>query len=134
MNTIKTYLEIKAAYPPMNRCFFAFNNQQFDDGKVKSGISSDEKIYHAGAGLYGTKDGLEAYMNGIDANLARIPKECNPQDVYEYEFDNHECHYMHDDTEAIKLVVSYFGEDVAKTVKRHGGCVCANIDDLFAEL
>jgi hypothetical protein len=131
MDTINTYLEIKAVYPPMKHCFFAFNNQQFADGKAQSGILHDEKIYHVGSGLYGTKNGLEAYMRGIDENLARIPKECNPQDVYEYEFDNHECRFIHDDTAAIKLVTSYFGEDIAKTVKRHGGCICTNINDLF---
>jgi hypothetical protein len=131
MKTTATYVKIKEIYPPMNRCFFAFNKQQFDEGKTQSGIMSGEKIYSAAAGLYGTDDGLSAYMKGIDGILTRIPKECDPQDVYEYEFDNHECHFIHDDTSAIKLVTAYFGEEVAKTVNRHKGCVCAGIDNLF---
>lgn len=131
MSTVDKYVKIKEAYPPMVRCFFAFSDKQFGEGKIKSGILPDEKIYAAGAGLYGTRDGLDAYMKGIDDNLARIPKECNPQDVYDYEFNNHECGYLHDDTEAIKLVTSYFGEELAKTVNRRSGCVCADIDELF---
>ncbi len=72
---------------------------------------------------------MDEYVKGIDANLARIPRECDPQDVYDYEYANHECGYCHEDTEAIKLVVSYFGQEIAKTVKRRN--VCVAIEELF---
>jgi hypothetical protein len=131
MSTTKKYIEIKDTQPPMKRCFFAFNNKQFEEAKARVGISPDEQVYHAGLGLYGTKDGIDAYLKAVDGNSARIPKECDPQDVYEYEFDNHECRFVGDDMEAIKLVVSYFGEDAAKTVKRHNGCALMDIENLF---
>jgi len=55
----------------------------------------------------------------------------NQKNIYDYEFGNYECDYIGDDTEAIKLVVSYFGEERAKTVKRKNGCAISNIDNLF---
>lgn len=115
MSTVDKYVKIKEIYPPMVRCFFAFSDKQFGEGKTKSGILPDEKIYAAGAGLYGTRDGLDAYMKGIDDNLARIPKECNPQDVYDYEFNNHECGYLHDDV--VILLMPFMSDNPAMVLK-----------------
>ncbi len=117
----------------MHECFFAFNLEQFAQGKKIAKIPDGEKIFRAGFGLYGTHDGLRRYFAGIDAITARIPLECDPQDVYDYEFDNHECGYTVDDKPAIKLVVSYFGEERAKTVKRRASCAHSRIDDLFRD-
>lgn len=119
-NTKKTYWEIRECQPELHECFFAFNNEQFDEGKKKANISEDKKIYSSSrySGLYGTKEGLEQFFADLNAIIARIPKECDPQDVYDEEFDNHECGYVCDDTEAIELVVAFFGEERAKTVRR----------------
>lgn len=47
------------------------------------------------------------------------PKECDPQEVYFYEYNNHECMIAWDgDKEAYDLIVGYWGEEVAKTIKR----------------
>jgi hypothetical protein len=129
MSTTARYKEIKETYPEKHKCFFAFNDKQFEEGKARSGILPDEKIYRYGAGMFGTKEGLERYNRDLDAILARIPVECDPQDVYDHEFANHECGYVGDDTQAIKLVTAYFGEQVAKTVERR--CGWADIDSLF---
>lgn len=133
MSTREKYIEIKNTYPEKYKCFFAFNDKQFEEGKVKSGIQPGERIYRQTAGLFGTQEGLDKYRKDLDAILARIPQECNPQDVYGYEFANHECGYLGDDTAAIRMVVCYFGREVAKTVERRKGCAWADIDNLFKQ-
>jgi hypothetical protein len=129
MNTTKRYLEIKDYYPPMTGCFYAFSNDQFDAGRIEAGIAQDEKVYSAGAGLYGTKEGITGYLNGIRKNRDRIAIECNPQDVYDCEFDNHECGYVGDDAEAIRRVAAYFAKDAVMSVKRRHAYV--SLDGLY---
>ena len=129
MSTIYKYKEIRQTYPEMKKCFFAFNHLQWEAGIIESGISTNEKICSTNGGLYGTKGGIINYLAGLDRITARIPKECDPQEVYDYEFDNHECVYMCDDRDAIKIVTVYFGEDIAKTIKRR--CAIADINKLF---
>jgi hypothetical protein len=125
---METYSEIKSKHPELIECFFAFSNEQFKEGIQKAGIA-DKKIYNGGAGLYGTKEGIQKFMSFYDDQTKEIAEKCNPQDVYNYEFNNHECSYTNDDTDAIKIVVSIFGEEKAKTIKRRFGFIA--IDDLF---
>ena len=68
---------------------------------------------------FGTKDGLAAFFKFYDDSRAAIPKECDPQEVYFYEYNNHECMIAWDgDKEAYDLIVGYWGEEVAKTIER----------------
>jgi len=117
-STTKLYREICDEQPPLHKCFFAFSKSQFEQGKAEAGISEDETIYRDFCGLYGTKEGLHAVFTFYEEKSKRIADECNPQDVYDYEWNNHECMITYDDAEAIQIVIDYFGEDVAKTIKR----------------
>lgn len=120
------YGELKNIEIPIDGCFYAFSNQQFAEGLKKLGISLEDAkkmIYRGDYGLYGTREGLTAYRAAIKENSARITAECDPQEVYDYEFYNHECGCINDDTEAMKLVIAYFGEDKARTVRRMHGYV-----------
>ena len=95
---------------------------------VEAGIGEDEKIYQDSYGLYGTKEGLEAVYTFYEERSKRIAEECNPQDVYDYEWANHECMITYDDEEAIQIVIDLFGEEKAKTVKRrYAQCIIGNI-------
>ena len=111
------YHEIKNRQPEMIECFFAFSTDQYNEGKAKM-IPEGKKIFSAGRGLYGTKEGIEKLLAFYDAMTAEIGEKCDPQKVYNYEYDNHECSYTCTDDEVIKIVVSYFGEEKALTVKR----------------
>ena len=117
-STTKRYREITDEQAPLNKCFFAFSKSQFENGKREAGIGEYEKIYQDNYGLYGTKDGLEAVYAFYEERSKRIAEECNPQDVYDYEWNNHECMITYDDEEAIQIVIDLFGEETAKTVKR----------------
>ena len=112
-----TYQEMKNKQPELHDCFFAFNNQQFAEGIAKHSLEG-KKLCSAGAGLYGTREGITQLFNDYKKIRQGVAKHCDPQEVYDYEHDNHECSYTGDDEEAIRIVVQTFGKDIAKTVKR----------------
>lgn len=114
---MSTYSELNNKQAPMIECFFAFSNQQFAEG-VKNASLEGKKIYRGDGGLYGTREGITQFFKFYDDLNKEIGEKCDPQEVYDYEFNNHECDYTGDDTEAIKMVVSYFGDEKAGTVKR----------------
>lgn len=116
------YAKIKNFEPELHECFFAFSDHQFAEGKAKM-IPEGKKIFRGVGGLYGTQEGIARLYADYDENSKRITAECDPQEVYDYEFANHECSYTCDDTEAIKIVASYFTDEQAKQVKRRFACV-----------
>ncbi|HAH24897.1 MAG TPA: hypothetical protein DCL77_14280 [Prolixibacteraceae bacterium] len=122
-----TYQEIKNLEPEMWECFFAFSKTQLEEGIIKAGLES-KKIYKAPMGLFGTMEGIEKFMKFYDDQIEQISKECDPQQVYDHEFWNHECSYCNDDREAIEIVIAYFGKERAQTVIRK--CVCVSIESL----
>ena len=113
----KTYYNLKRQDPVMFECFFAFSNEQFAEGKAKM-IPEGKTIKRGPHGLFGTQEGIAKLFADYDAIDAQIASECDPQDVYDYEFDNHECSYTCDDREAFAIVESIFGNERSATVKR----------------
>lgn len=98
--------------------FFAFSEQQYKEGIQKKGIPPTSKIVSGPMNIFGTQDGIESFFKFIDDVSEQISKECLAQDVYDYEYQNHECDLVYDDEEAIEIVVNYFGIHSAKQVKR----------------
>ena len=81
------------------------------------------------AGSY-TKDGIERLFKFYEDMEARIKNECDPQEVYCYEYNNHECCIAFDgDIEAIRLVAGIWGVETAKTIKRRS--VFYRVEELF---
>lgn len=105
------YTEAKKFNPSMKECFFAFGNAQFQEGKAKS-IPEGEKVLSANHGLYGTDAGIKLFMQELAELNQRIVENCDPQDVYNYEFGNHECGYTGDDSEALDIVKGFFPDAV----------------------
>lgn len=59
-------------------------------------------------------------LRAFDRMHEQVRKECDPQEVYFYEFNNHESMYAYDgDYEAIKLIIDIFGENIARKIKRY---------------
>ena len=100
--------------------FFAFSEEQFREGMAK--IPADAKgleIFRFTGGGFGTERAIKALSEHEDAIYKRIETECDPQEVYYYEFNNFESFISWDgDSEAIRKVMYYFGDDVARTIKR----------------
>ena len=111
------YQEIKNQQAPTIDCFFAFSNKQFDEG-VKEKNLEGQKILSAGNGLYGTREGIINFLGFYDNLNKRIGENCDPQEIYDYEFANHECGYVGDDLEAVKLLLNYFKPDQLVNVQR----------------
>jgi hypothetical protein len=114
---MSNYYKLKEQHPTLVDCFFAFSKSQLAEGIQKHNLQ-DKKIVRADGGLFGTQEGIQKLYDDYEAISKQITDNCEPQEVYDYEFVNHECSYVGDDEEAIKLVVSYFGDEKAKLVKR----------------
>lgn len=113
----KTYAELKNYQPKPENCFFAFSNEQLLEGLKKHNLKKED-VFNFGHGLVGTKEGVTKFFDEIDYNTQLIILTIEPQEVYDYEFINHECDYTGDDSEAYEIVENYFGKEIAKSVKR----------------
>ena len=124
--TIERYKEIMTEEPDSNKfgIFWAFSDKQFDEGKAKMkelGFYKDgQKIYSFGAGGYGTsKKLIDDFFAFYRNRSKRAAEECDPQEVYLYEYDNHECMIDWDgDKAAYDIIVSMYGKDVANGITR----------------
>lgn len=103
--------------------FAAFSNEQFKEGMKKiRPLRQGEKLCHFVSGIYGTRDGIDRYLKDLRAVNDLIRKECDPQEVYVYEFNNYEsCISSDGDFSALREIIDLFGEDVARTIKRVNG-------------
>ena len=102
------YYEVKKRFWDTNHpeIFYAFSKDQFEEGAAK--MPKGKEIYRGHAGQFGTKDGFDSFRKSLDTMEASIKAECTPEEVYQYEFDNHECGYTGDDSEAVAIVQSYW--------------------------
>ena len=121
--TLKNYQQLRYEnHAPMEGCFFAFSRQQFEEGfeKIKHLLGEDEKIVSVGngTGLYGKRECVERLFDFYNNKDKLIREQCDPQEVYYYEWNNYEICYANDDEAAIKIIISIWGADVAKTIKR----------------
>lgn len=115
MTKYKDLLDVLLEFP--QECFFAFDDTQFNEA-IKERNLNIEDIKSCGNGLYGTIGGIKQFISNVKEKDKRISKECTPQEVYDYEFANHECGYVGDDREAFEIVLYYFDPVVALGVQR----------------
>ena len=126
--TIERYRELEDDHPDSNKygIFWAFSDQQFEEGKAKMkerGLYKDgQKIWSFGMGGYGVDEKLiDEFFNYYKNRRKIVAAECDPQEVYIYEWNNHECMISCDDHDAFKVVVDTFGKEIAKNVVRFYG-------------
>ena len=126
--TINRYHELKAEQPKTESygVFFAFGDKQFEEGRqqliAKGYLKEGEEVCSAGMGMYGTEDEIHRYLDFYAERSKKIAAECDPQEVYFYECNNHECGYTRCDDEVVKIIADYFGKEAAhKVVRVYGG-------------
>ena len=111
------------SHPDINEygVFWAFIEEQFDKGYkrlVKDGFIKDgDKIYQTRHALYGSKESLDNFFKFYKQVDEQIKENCDPQEVYFYEYNNFECMFSGDE-QAYNTIVELWGTDVAKTIKR----------------
>lgn len=124
--TIKRYVEIRDEHPESEKygIFYAFNDKQYEEGKSKMkelGLYKEgQKIYSFGAGGFGTsKELIDKFFNFYKEQDKIVSRECDPQEVYLYEYNNHECMLSWDgDEAAFRMVEEIFGKEVAGSITR----------------
>lgn len=101
-------------------CFFAFTNEQFERGlKSIRPLKEGEKLIRLCGGGFATKDGAERLSEYYRSIEEKIKQECDPQEVYCYEYNNYESCIAYDgDANAIRLIIDYWGEEVARKIVR----------------
>lgn len=105
-------------HAPEGEYFFAFSEQQFNEGAKKC---NGKKIYRAKYGLFGTKEGIKKFYDFYVNKDKIIAERCNPQEVYFWEYNNHECMIdgYEGDRAAILIILITWGIDVARKIKRY---------------
>lgn len=96
--------------------FFAFSNEQFDEGYndlVKRGFIKDgDKVKRFGGGAFGTTEAMKRWVEEASAIDNQIKTECDPYEVYLYEYNNYECCIDWDgDQRAVEHVLRLYGLD-----------------------
>lgn len=128
--TIRRYREIQDQHPKCDEfgVFFAFSKKQYNEGVARLkelGFIKDESELRQDrlGGLIGTAEGIRGFLDFYKERDKAIPVECDPQEVYFYEFNNYESMYAWDgDLEAIKVIIEHWGAEVARSIIRFDAC------------
>lgn len=124
---MKTYNEIKKEHEVKIsqlikdcRMFFAFNNEQFEEGKTEK--EPDEKYVHLGAGAYMPKSQVNKWIAGLDVikkwEKAEIKKAKQEDVEILSELHNYECFYVNDITEAVERLAGKYSRERILSVYR----------------
>lgn len=122
--TLDRYIKLRDEQPNDKQygIFFAFNKEQFKEGYdslIKRGYIKDgDKVCKGPLGVFGAKGELKRVANFYEERDIKIKAECDPQEVYFHECNNHECHINGDDTEAMEIIIDIFGKEAAYKIHR----------------
>lgn len=124
--TIKRYIELMDEHPDSDKygIFWAFSNKQYEEGKARMkqlGFYRDgQKIYSFSSGGFGTsKELIDKFFDFYKERDKKVTEGCDPQEVYIYEYNNHECMLSWDgDEEAYNIIARMYGEEIAKQITR----------------
>ena len=112
---MNTYKELKEKYYESDKgIFYAFSGEQFIKGMTMCGYDKNTKLIRDDMGGFGTKEAFIKRKERCEAIKNEIIEKCTPEEIYKYEFINHECGYTGDDSEAVKVVREYFKDFESK--------------------
>lgn len=96
-------------------------SNMIDEGlkRINLHMKEGDKLYDMRGGMFGFARCIKAWYERIKRIDNQIAEECDPQEVYCYEYNNHECMYDWDgDKNAYDIIRCIFGEETAQTIRR----------------
>lgn len=124
--TVEHYKELRDSQSQMTTeekdgIFFAFDQYQFDTEfkRINKNKKEGDVLRKGRFGLFGFERCIKAWNERIANIDKRIAEECDAQEVYCYEYNNHECMLDWDgDTNAYQIIEQIFGKEVAGSIRR----------------
>lgn len=119
-STIERYIELEMKqYNYSNpEIFIAFTKEDLEDKAEQRGLDLQE-VFHFRYGICGTEKGYKQYLDDMKAIRKSIAAECNPQEVYYYEWNNHECHInLEGDLEPANIIRRIWGKETLAKINR----------------
>lgn len=97
--------------------FFAFGQDQFTTNKI-----GEAPFVSLGMGLYCSEANAEALSKAfhkfVDETNKRIKENCEPKEVFDYEYGNHECDYTNDVENPCMYIIELYGLDTLKKLSK----------------
>lgn len=99
--------------------FFAFDTKGVNEGidtlRKRGLLKEGEKIFNYGCGCFGIEGSFEKRLEFINERKRRMIEECDPYEVYVYEYNNFECCIDYDgDQRAVEAVLGIYGLERTK--------------------
>lgn len=97
---------------------YAFSKEDLLKWCIERGLTLKD-LRRTVTGLYGTKEAIDKYLADMNAFHQQIKEECDPQEVYYFEYNNHESFYdLEGDRGAALVVIMYWGLDKLNEIHR----------------
>lgn len=112
---------------------YVFGQDQWRDYLKRHNLTEEQAeatLVSDGYGGIGTKEAFKARDEYFDSVAKKISEQCNPDEIFEYEYWNHECGYTGDWSEALRITRAYFPKYVPtrkllnKLQKEFNECNC----------
>lgn len=107
----KNYLDKFSTYHN-DGIFYAFSKEQFEKGMKECGYKKSGHLLKDGMGGFGTKEAFDERRRFYKEVEKEIRLNCTPDEIFEFEWWNHECGYTYDYSEALAITRDYFPDYV----------------------
>ena len=129
---MKNYNEIKRNHEKIyndliekHKIFFAFSNEQLEEGKKKIGVKDNKELASLGMGGFGKKEDIKLFFEEADKEDKRYKAELKEarkakEEAILYELNNHECFYTGEIDDVANIFKGIYNtKDIWKVFMKH---------------